>query len=111
MVGRRAARRHGPKQPRSPIPLLTALPLDRDAGGIPDLDPHRTRPGPIGAVDLLGNDPLSTKPASMREHRRAIFSNGSVRPMASLGLSMSAPGAVDVAGCEAGVIGRKLYID
>ena len=45
----------------SSIPLLAAFPLRRDARGIADLDPHRTRPK--GAVDLLGDNALGTKRA------------------------------------------------
>src|SRR2546427_4795652 len=56
----------------SPVPLLAALPLHNDAGRIADFDPDRTSAGSIGPVDLLGDDSLRAKPASMFEHRRAI---------------------------------------
>jgi hypothetical protein len=41
--------------------------------GIADLDPRAGRPGSIGAIDLLGNDALGTKPARMGEGGRPIF--------------------------------------
>jgi hypothetical protein len=37
----------------SSVPLLAALQLHREAGGIANLDPDRARTEPIGAVDLL----------------------------------------------------------
>jgi len=58
---------------QSPIPILVALPLHRNAGGIADLDPHRARPGSISAVHPLRNDALGAKPASVLEHGRAIL--------------------------------------
>ena len=60
----------------SPIPLLAAGPLHRDAGGIADLDPDRARTGSVGgAVDLLGDDALGAKPASVGENRSAVLRN------------------------------------
>jgi hypothetical protein len=52
----------------SSIPILAALALHRGAGGIADLDPDRASPGLIGAVDLLGDDALGAKPASVRKY-------------------------------------------
>ena len=37
---------------KSSVPIVATLPLHRNAGGIPDLDPDRARTRPIGAVDL-----------------------------------------------------------
>src|SRR5258708_9343787 len=50
----------------SPVPILSALPLHRDAGRIADLDPDLARPRSIGAVDLLGYDALGAKRACIR---------------------------------------------
>src|SRR5215831_14946928 len=57
----------------SPVPILNTLPLHPDAPRIADLDPHRTRPRSISAVDLLGDDALDAKPASVRERGRTVL--------------------------------------
>jgi hypothetical protein len=71
----------------SSIPPLAALPRHGDAGGIAHLDPDRARTGSLGAVDLLGDDPLGTKPASVLEHRRAIPGDMFVEHDARLGVA------------------------
>jgi hypothetical protein len=60
---------------RLSVPILSAFPLHRDAGGIADLDPDRARTGSISAVDLLRDDTLGAKPASVGENDRAILGN------------------------------------
>jgi hypothetical protein len=61
------------KRDGSPVPLLAPLPLDGQARRIANLDPDRARPRSIGAVDLLGDDALGAKPASVGENDRPIF--------------------------------------
>src|SRR5215468_11160708 len=75
------------ERPRSLIPLLAALPLHGDAGGIVDLDPDWARTGAIGAVNLLGHDALGTKPAGVREHGRAIPDDMLIQQDARLGIA------------------------
>ncbi len=61
---------------KSSVPIVATLPLHRDAGGIADLDPDRARTGSVGsAVDLLGDDALGAKPASVGENRSAVLRN------------------------------------
>ena len=60
---------------KSSVPIVATLPLHRNAGGIPDLDPERARTRPIGAVDPLGDDALGAKPASVGENRSAVLRN------------------------------------
>jgi hypothetical protein len=55
------------------VPILTALPLHREAGRIANLDPDQARTGPIGSVYPLGHDALGAKPASVGENDRAIL--------------------------------------
>src|SRR5258708_7935588 len=57
----------------SSVPLLAALPLHGDAGGIADFDPDWAQTGSIEAVHPLGDDALSTKPTSVCENGRAIL--------------------------------------
>jgi hypothetical protein len=65
----------------SPIPNLAPLPLHGDAGGIADLDPDRTRTGPVCAVDSLGNDALNAKPVSVRENGGTVLGDCSLSRM------------------------------
>jgi len=76
--------RDRPVGSRSSVPVLATLPLHRNAGGIPDLDPDRARTRPIGAVDPLGDDALGAKPASMSEHGRTVLGNVFIEQDASL---------------------------
>jgi hypothetical protein len=64
----------------SPIPDLAPLPLYRDAGEIAHLDPDEARAGSVGAVDLLRENALGTKPASMGEHSQPIFGKARCPP-------------------------------
>ncbi len=61
--------------PGSPIPILTTLPLHRDAPGIADLDPHRTRTGPSTFFETIPSAPsrqacAKTNGGSCRPSRR-----------------------------------------
>jgi hypothetical protein len=73
----------------SPIPILAALPLHRDAGRIADLNPYRARTGPIGAVDFLRDDSLRAKPASVLKNSWAIRGDVFIEQDASLGIDQS----------------------
>jgi hypothetical protein len=77
---------------RSPVPVLAALPLYRDAGRITYFDPDRTWPGSVGAVDPLGDDALCTEPASVLEDGRPIPGNVFVDENARLGIQYCAQG-------------------
>ena len=68
----------------SPIPILAALPLHCDAGGIAHLDPARARTGSIGAIHSLRDDALGTKLASVLEHGRTVLGDVLVEQNASL---------------------------
>jgi hypothetical protein len=69
------------------MPLLTALPLHHDAGGIAHLDPGRARTGSIRAINLLRHDALGAKPASVLEHCRAIPGDVFVEHDSGLGIA------------------------
>jgi putative intracellular protease/amidase len=71
----------------SSVPVLAALLLCRDAGGIADLDPDRAWPGSIGAVGAFRDDAFSTDSAGMFEHRRAIPGDVFVEHDARLGIA------------------------
>ena len=71
----------------SPVPILAALPLHRDAGWIADLDPYRARTGSIGAVSALRDDAFSTKPAGMFENGRTIPGDMFVEQNARIGIT------------------------
>jgi len=70
--------------PPPPIPILAALPLHCDAGGIAHLDPARARTGSIGAIHSLRDDALGTKLASVLEHGRTVLGDVLVEQNASL---------------------------
>src|SRR5262249_56844894 len=84
---RSPVRRWGQRPIPSPIAILTRLPLYRDACWIADLDPDRARAGSIGAVNLLGRNAPGAKPASMREHGKAVFGDVFIEQDASLDIS------------------------
>jgi hypothetical protein len=71
----------------SSIPHLAPLPLDRDAGGIADLDPDAAWAGLVGAIDLLRHGALGAKLASMGKHGRPMFDNVFVKQDASLSMA------------------------
>jgi hypothetical protein len=56
-------------RPGSLVPVLRALPLDCDAGGIAHLDPGRARAGSIRRVDTLRHDALGAELASVFEYQ------------------------------------------
>jgi hypothetical protein len=71
----------------APSGLTVATSPHRDTGGVPDLDPRRARRRSIRAVDFLGNNALGAKPASVREHGRAILSDVFAEQDASVGVA------------------------
>jgi hypothetical protein len=66
---------------------LSLLPLYSDAGRIAHLDPDRAGTGSIGAIDTLRHDTLGTKPANVREHRRAVLGDVLVKQDSRLGIA------------------------
>jgi hypothetical protein len=72
---------------RLSIPNLAPLPLHGDAGGIADLEPAAARAGLIGAVDSLGNDALSAKPAGVCKDDRAVLGDVFVEQNVCLGVA------------------------
>ena len=60
---------------KSSVPIVATLPLHRNAGGIPDLDPDRARTRPIGAIHPLRDNALGAKPAGVLEYGGTVLGN------------------------------------